>query len=172
MTSPIKTKKGEKESSELVILDSLRHIVRSLRASSSESKKRQKMSGAQLFVLQQLADGKGLSINELAQRTFTHQSSVSVVVSKLVEKGLVTREASPHDARITLIKLKASGKTKLRLSPKTAQENLISALGRMSAAQKRTLSKLLKTWVLHAGLSGAPAPLFFESAAENRGKNK
>src|SRR4051794_24798768 len=81
------------------ILDDLRRVVRKLRESSREAEQRLGVSGAQLFVLRTLSGGERLSVNELATRTRTHQSTVSGVVSRLVESGLVKRESSPRDAR-------------------------------------------------------------------------
>ena len=64
------------------VLDAIRRVVRTLREASRHSEKAAGISAAQLFVLQRLAGTGGLSVNELAARTLTHQSSVSVVVSK------------------------------------------------------------------------------------------
>lgn len=79
------------------VLDAIRHIVRVLRVSSRAAEKHVGLSAAQLFALHTLAEGRTLSVNEVAQRTFTHQSSVSVVVQRLVRRGLVTRNASQQD---------------------------------------------------------------------------
>ena len=77
------------------VLDGVRRIVQALRASSRWAEQHVGLSGAQLFVLQKLAETPAMSVNELAARTHTHQSSVSMVVSRLVEHGLVTRTRSP-----------------------------------------------------------------------------
>ena len=68
-----KTKKATQN-----ILDSIRRIVHGLRVSSKIAEKELGISGAQLFILQKLSQSNRLSINELAERTLTHQSSVSV----------------------------------------------------------------------------------------------
>lgn len=82
-----------------LVLDCIRRIVRALRLFDREAEKRVGLSGAQVFVLEKLADGGGASINELADRTHTHQSSVSVVVQKLVDRKLVRRSSSARDWR-------------------------------------------------------------------------
>ncbi|MGZ3406901.1 MAG: MarR family transcriptional regulator, partial [Polyangia bacterium] len=81
------------------VLDSIRRIVRLLREGSRASEESVGLSAAQLFVLQKLDPEQPLSLNELAARTLTHQSSVSVVVSRLVERGLVLRRPAASDAR-------------------------------------------------------------------------
>src|ERR671938_1731164 len=68
-------------------LDAIRRLVRGLRLAARASEREAGLSAAQLFVLQQLAESPAESINELAARTLTHQSSVSVVVRRLVERG-------------------------------------------------------------------------------------
>src|SRR5438094_8157353 len=81
------------------VLDAIRRIVRTLHQSSRAAEKSFGLSGAQLFVLQTLAESPGLSLNGLAAETHTHQSSVSTVVSRLVERGLVLRTPAADDAR-------------------------------------------------------------------------
>ena len=70
-----------------VILDALRSIVRELRLASREAEQRVGVHGAQLHALRQLSDSPTMSLTELADRTHTDISSVSVVVSRLVEQG-------------------------------------------------------------------------------------
>ena len=73
------------------VLDGVRRIVQSLRESSRWAEKHVGMTGAQLFVLQKLEESPAQSLNDLAARTHTHQSSVSTIVARLVDQGLVTR---------------------------------------------------------------------------------
>src|SRR4051812_6073325 len=109
------------------ILDSIRRIVRGLRVSSRTAEKELGISGAQLFVLQKLNVNSSLSLNELAERTLTHQSSVSVVIGRLVDRGLVLRTASKTDARRLELSLSAKGRAFLQKAPLTAQERLVAA---------------------------------------------
>src|SRR4051812_25495008 len=122
------------------ILDSIRRLVRALRESSSAAEKAVGLSGAQLFVLQKLGDGRPLSVNELAERTLTHQSSVSVVVRKLCDQGLVARKPSPRDGRRVELTLTARGRRLLERAPGAAQDRLIEALGRLPARLRGQLA--------------------------------
>ena len=97
-----------------VVVDSVRRIVRALRESSREAERKVGISGAQLFVLQQLAGGPAQSVSDLAERTLTHQSSVSVVVQRLVSVGLVARRPSRSDRRRTELRLTSRGRHVLR----------------------------------------------------------
>src|ERR671934_2557496 len=72
------------------IMDGIRTVVRALRINTRAIEKQMGISLAQLWVLQILAERPVDSLNELAVATATHQSSVSVVVRRLVERELVT----------------------------------------------------------------------------------
>ncbi|HTC24369.1 MAG TPA: MarR family winged helix-turn-helix transcriptional regulator [Gemmatimonadales bacterium] len=150
-------------------LDALRRIVQGLRLSAAQAERQTGLTGAQLFVLQQLADAPAESLNELAQRTRTHQSSVSTVVTRLVARGLVSRRRDPVDGRRLVLDLTATGKALLADAPETAQKRLIGALERLSHARLRALASDLQRLVAALGMDAAPAPLFFEPV-ESLGK--
>src|SRR4051812_20947428 len=58
-------------------MDAVRAIVRALRINTRAIELKIGISLAQLFVLQQVAERPAESLNDLAERTATHQSSVS-----------------------------------------------------------------------------------------------
>jgi DNA-binding MarR family transcriptional regulator len=150
------------------ILDDIRHIVRALRISSRSSEAECGLGGAQLFVLRQLEAERSISINELAARTLTHQSSVSAVVSKLVEQKLVSRRASRTDSRRVELSLTDLGKKKLSKAPRSAQEELVDALRRMPFSECSRLASLLSHVVEEAGYAQGRPPLLFEDGAEKK----
>lgn len=149
-------------------MNALRRLVHALRASSTAVQRDTGVSGAQLFVLQQLAQQPVASLNELAARTRTHQSSVSAIVSRLAERRLVTRHPSAEDARRTEIALTPAGAALLADAPPTVQTSLVAALRRLTADQRRTLADGLEAWVESAGVAGGDAPFFFEPHAPGR----
>src|SRR3954466_8961902 len=109
----------------------IRSIVRAGRINTRAIELKIGISLAQLFVLQQLAIKPAESLNELAERTATHQSSVSVVVRRLVDAGLVTREAAASDRRRVQIALTPAGEHILRDAPPTIQSDLMHGMSRM-----------------------------------------
>ena len=152
------------------VLDSVRRIVRLLRLSSREAEREVGLTGAQLFVLQKLAEAKMLSVNELAEITHTHQSSVSVVAQALVDKGLVARSRAADDARRLELTLTPAARGLVRKAPGAAQDRLIEALGRLPASTRSQLAKSLARLVEEAGLGDGEAPMMFEEAAPSSGK--
>jgi DNA-binding MarR family transcriptional regulator len=130
------------------------------------------LSTAQLFILQGLAEEPSLSINDLARKTLTHQSSVSVVVSRLVEAGLLERRPSPTDARQSLISVTQAGKKVLKNAPETAQERLVKGLKKLPQDKRKQLAEHLEELMTIVGLQNEPAPLFFEEDKKKSKKRK
>lgn len=150
------------------VLDGLRRLVKSLREGSRAAEQTLGLSGAQVFVLQALAKTPALSLNELAERTHTHQSSVSVVVTRLVARKLVQRAQDPEDGRRLVLRLTARGQQVLKKAPDAAQDRLIDALGALPATERRALAaSLAKVAGLMELPSDAPE-MFFEEAPRGR----
>jgi DNA-binding MarR family transcriptional regulator len=149
-------------------MNAMRSIVRALRINTRAIELRMGISLAQLFVLQQLSSRPAESLNELAERTATHQSSVSVVVRRLVERGLVTREAAAADRRRVQIALTNQGRAMLRDAPQTVQVQLMSGLSRMNEQQRHGLADLLETWLHASGIDLAVPPMMFAEEADER----
>jgi DNA-binding MarR family transcriptional regulator len=153
---------------ETAAMDGLRRIVQQLRRSTTRTERALGLTGAQLFVLQQLRGGEGLSIRALASRTRTDPSSVSVVVAQLVERGLVERRADPADRRRAALALSARGERLVRRTQPPAQALLLQALGELPRAELARLSRTLATLARRMGSPEAPAAMFFEDAHQRR----
>ncbi len=162
MPTPLPRPKPTDASASRSILDNIRHVVRALRVSSRAAEAAVGLSGAQLFVLQCLGESGVLSLGELAERTLTHQSSASVVVHKLVDKGLVTRDRAEDDARRYELSLTSPGRALLRKAPDVAQKRLFQAVEALPPLARRNLARALTKVVATMGAGGEPAGLFFE----------
>jgi DNA-binding MarR family transcriptional regulator len=152
-------------------LDALRRIVQTLRIGAREVEQRAGLSSAQLFALQQIAEHPTLSINDLAARTFTHQSSVSVVIQRLVARRMVTKVASADDRRMQRLALTASGRRAVERAPVAIQERLIAAMASLPGGERRALARALgevARRVAPAAASGHP-PMLFEERARRSG---
>jgi DNA-binding MarR family transcriptional regulator len=155
-----------------LVLDSFRRIVHVLRLFDREAQKRLGLSGAQVFVLEKLKEVDGISINELADRTHTHQSSVSVVAQKLVALKLVERIASPTDGRRVELFLTKKGKRLLASAPLAAQSRLISAIAALPKPSRGLLGGLLLELIQNTGIDRQSPALFFEDhAPRHRGRH-
>jgi DNA-binding MarR family transcriptional regulator len=149
-------------------LDAIRRIISVLRRSSRLAENEVGIGGAQLFVLQQLATAPARSINELAERTYTHQSSVSVVIRRLVKQGLVERRPASDDRRRRELRLTRAGKRLVARAPVPAQIRLINGLRALSLSQLGTLVRLLDQVVHRMGAASEPPAMLFAEEPPGR----
>ena len=140
------------------IMDGIRSIVRALRVNTRSIEMRLGISLAQLWVLQLLEGRPSQSVNDLAEATATHQSSVSVVVRRLVDRGLVTRTMAVEDRRRVRVDITDAGRDLLRTAPPTVQVTLLGALRRMAAEPRQNLANLMRSWLTDAGLDLSERP--------------
>jgi DNA-binding MarR family transcriptional regulator len=156
------------------ILDSLRSLVQVLQNYSKRLETDLGMSGAQLFVLQKVSEDNLSSINEIAEKTLTHQSSVSVVVDRLFQKDLVERKPDALDKRRSLIAVSAKGVKILRKAGATPQEKLAKSIMKLSDTERKSLAKNLSKILSLADLTNENPNLFFEpdkATETKRGKS-
>jgi DNA-binding MarR family transcriptional regulator len=152
------------------ILDSIRRLVRLLRLTDRAAQSELGISGAQLFVLHELAKTPAMSLSELAQKTRTDQSSVSVVVSRLVEGGYVMRERDDRDARRLVLTLTKTGRAVAEKSPPAVQEKMIEILERMQPADRRRFAEIFSHIIEELGEANGVAPMMFDDLEPPRGK--
>ena len=144
---------------ETSILDGVRSILRATRVTSRAIERGAGLSLAQVYVLEQLADRPAASLNELAARTATHPSSVSVVVQRLVVQGLVSRTPSPADGRVLNLAITDAGRDRLSRAPSSTQTQLVEALRRLETGRVEQLAALMREWLAAAGLHDAEPPM-------------
>lgn len=147
-------------------MEGIRRLVRAIRVSSTASERAVGLSAAQLFALRQIALRPNQSLNELAKRTLTTQSSVSEVVTRLVDQGLVERKTCTLDRRRAELALTEEGRKVLAHAPETVQERLVSGYGLLAPEQQAMLAIGLESWLSASGLNETPATMFFEPLRE------
>ena len=151
------------------IMDAVRILFRAIRLHNVEVERLLGISLAQLYVLEQLDGHPNASVNDLAELTRTHQSSVSVVVRKLGERGLVEKRTSSSDARRAELSLTDAGRKLLTTSPGTFQTRLQAGLREIGVDETRQLAANLSHWLKACGLDEVSPPMFFED--EPRGNS-
>ncbi len=150
------------------VVNSLRRVVRAFRAMAQVAQDVLGISGAQHFVLQRLAEAPALSLNDLAARTMTHKSSVSVVVKRLVDRGLVRRERSTADARGIVLTLTPAGRRAVTGAPQSAQTRMIAALRRFPPRDLEEFARLFVRFTDELGVGALEPTMLFEDEAAMR----
>ena len=151
------------------ILNRLRKLVRALRMFDRQAQSRYGLGAAQMFILHVLShDGDDISLNELADRTATDQSSASLAVGKLVEEGHVRRTTSSEDRRQVRLSLTPKGRALVKRAPPAAQERILESVGTMSARERTQLMALLDKLLDGMNADGQRPGMFFQDDAPAR----
>jgi DNA-binding MarR family transcriptional regulator len=146
-------------------LEAVRGLVAALTRAASVIEDRTGVSNAQLFLLHQIATEPDLSVNELAQRAMTHQSTASVVLSRLERQGLVQRVPSLEDGRSVVLRVTPAGRRLLRRAPAPATSEVVDAIGRLTPAEVRMLRRGVCALGREAGFKCEAPPMLFQEEA-------
>lgn len=120
-------------------LREIRRLVASLQHSARAVERRTGLTNAQLFLLGALSTHEPLSMGELATMARTQQSTVSIVVQRLVHNRLVRRRRSAVDARRVLLTLTPRGRATLSNAPVPPTTRVIEALQALPQADRQAL---------------------------------
>jgi DNA-binding MarR family transcriptional regulator len=123
------------------ILDGLRALARELRVEPQGRSQGARIGPAQLRVLRLLADQPAASVSDLAQRAQADVSSASVVVSRLVESGLVRRATDADDRRRVPLGLTARGRATVRRSADPDDARIRRAAASLTDREVRRLAR-------------------------------
>jgi DNA-binding MarR family transcriptional regulator len=114
----------------LEILVKLRKIIRSINLESKRIEKQFGISIPQLLCLQFLSDQRDFRApsKDIKDYMNLNASTITGIIKRLEQKGLVARLPEPKDKRISLITLTAKGAELLKDSPVTLQEKMSKRL--------------------------------------------
>ncbi len=153
-------------------LVALRRIIRFLRLADREAEAAYGLTAAQLFVLYSLAESPADSMAELADRTLTDQSSVSIVVSRLEAKKLLVRKTAPMDRRRVEIKLTATGKKIVATGPTAPQPKIIAAIDAMIPSKRGEVVRALEQLAQAIGAGDTEPMMLFEEPEPKRTRRR
>jgi len=114
--------------SRLDILKKLRIVIRSAQRHSLWIEKQCGVSGAQLWMMQELYDHPGLRVGELAAKLAIHQTTTSNLLDALRKLGYVIKVRDDVDQRVVKLTLTDEGISALTKAPKPARGLLPEAI--------------------------------------------
>jgi len=123
-------------------LVALRQIIRATDMDGRQLAKQTGLSTSQLVVMQLLKRAPGLTITKLAERVSLRQATVTALVDKLENRGLVLRQRSDQDRRRVELYLTEEGSAMIEAAPTILQDRFI--------AQFDQLEEWEKSWLLGA----------------------
>lgn len=99
------------------------------------------LTPSQLSVLASLGRHGAMTLSDLAETERVAAASISGIVSRLVEKGLVDRVPNPEDGRSTLVEMTDRGRAVLEKGRGERTAFLAARLERLSAEERQILAE-------------------------------
>jgi DNA-binding MarR family transcriptional regulator len=143
------------------IVNGLRRIVRALELFSRETHRDFGLTAPQLWALKALEANGPLSVGALAEQLHVHQSSVSILLTRLEERGLVRRVRQASDRRVVCIELTDRAVALCRRAPAAAQGRLVHGLSQMPAARLARIRQSIEDLTLAMEAENVEATFFF-----------
>ncbi len=101
------------------------------------------ITGPQRFVMRVLSQRPGLSAGELAALLHLHPSTLTGVLRRLEERGLLARETDSADARRAVLKVTSSGKQITARMTNSVEDVVRRVLGAAPRSQAQGAKALL-----------------------------
>jgi len=125
------------------VLKHFREIFIQAKSELKDNVKKTGLSGSQLWIMQQIYNFNGISNSELAKNLTLHVSTCSILVNKLIKKGLVEKTRSQADERKIVLTISSKGKQLMAKAPKSPEGAIPSALKKLSIEELEELNKVL-----------------------------
>jgi DNA-binding MarR family transcriptional regulator len=129
---------GYKHTKEIIFL--IRKLMQGSEIYTKELNKRYNVSAAQLNCLLVLYEHGSMPLSRIAELIFVKSSTLTGVVDRLEEKGLVQRMRNAKDRRVINIELTPSGKKLAKNAPPPIQKRILDGLERLP---QREIDKII-----------------------------
>ncbi len=129
------------------VVQCFRRITKSIHEFSKAVDREFGITGPQLWAMRAIDDLGSCSAGDLAGRLFVHPSTITGVIQRLEDKGLIDRRRRPDDRRAIVLRLTPAGKKLLHRGPAQDQGHIVKALQVMSSDEVSKLRLLLDSLV-------------------------
>jgi DNA-binding MarR family transcriptional regulator len=136
--------RAAQEPAHLDALKKFRIVIRAAQRHSAWIEKQCGVSGAQLWIMQELYDSPGLRVGEIAGKLAIHQTTASNLLRPLEKHAYIVKARDPADQRAVKLALSEKGAELLKLAPKPARGLLPESLRQLDARQLAQLNSGLQ----------------------------
>lgn len=136
------------------IAGELRKMWHLMTHGATPSRRLEGLERQQVWVLGALSTGPR-RMTDLAGCAHTSQASLTGIVDRLEEHGLVHRTRSGEDRRVVQVELTEQGRTEMRLKQERIAERLDEVLAPLSDADRAEFLRLLRIVTRHDAECGA-----------------
>lgn len=126
------------------MLIALRRVMRAVDLHSRKLMQSHGLTGPQALVLQEVVRGKSLNAGELASRVSLSQATVTDIVTRLEQRGLLLRERSDEDRRRVLVRPTTLGEETIATAPPLLQETFVHRFAELKGWEQLLLLSSLQ----------------------------
>lgn len=127
------------------IIFSIRRLMQARELYKKELSKTYQISASQLNCLLALYENGPLPPSQIAKHMMVESSTVTGVVDRLEQKGLVTRVRNSPDRRVITIQLTKTGKELAENAPPPIQQKIFDGLEKLTDMEIDRIAKALRT---------------------------
>ena len=113
----------------------VRKLMQGAEIYTKELNKKYSITSAQLNCLLALYENGPLPPSQIAKHMMVNSSTVTGVIDRLEQKGLVTRQRNSPDRRIINIQLTQAGKKLAKVAPPPVQQRVVDGLQKLSSKE-------------------------------------
>jgi DNA-binding MarR family transcriptional regulator len=113
------------------IIFQIRRLIQAKELYTKELNKKYQVSASQLNCLLALYENGPLPPSQIAKHIMVKSSTVTGIIDRLEQKGLVNRSRTSRDRRVITIELTESGRTLAENAPPPIQQRVIEGLERL-----------------------------------------
>ncbi len=153
------------EDSSQAVLTALRRIIRATDLHSKRLARDVGLTTPQIVVLRAVRDLGEVTTGKLSRHVSLSQGTVTTILDRLENRGLVERYRSASDRRVVHSRLTRQGRTLLRKTPPLLHEKFIEVFGGLSAARQQRIVKTLDEVAAMMGAADLDAAPLLDSGA-------
>jgi len=132
ISPPVATEKNTSQNPTRDIIFSIRRLMQSGELYTKELSKKYQISAPQLNCLLTLYENGPLPPSRIANHIMVKSSTITGIVDRLEQKGLVARFRNSPDRRVITIELTDAGKKLAENAPPPIQQKIMDGLKRLS----------------------------------------
>lgn len=126
------------------IIHQIRRLMQAGSLYTKELNKKHQVSSAQLNCLLSLYEEGPMPSSQIARHIFVKPSTVTGIIDRLEQKGLVERMRRSPDRRVITIELTSSGKYLAEHAPPPIQQKILDGLRSLSVAEAEKILRGLQ----------------------------
>lgn len=129
---------------DLIVLQSLRRIIRAVSLYSHQLAATYKITSPQLVCLLNIVNEGSINLSTLSKRVFLSASTVVGILDRLEEKGLIIRQRDHRDRRLINVQATPKGKELVAQVPSPLPTALANALKQLPELEQATIALSLE----------------------------